>query len=123
MSYADTLTAHWGGHPPPWVVALAAAADAHGLKAVGGQLGYSKTALSLALRNRYRGGTDAIAAKVTAALTAAPAAPARDCPVLGAVTPARCAEGRRVSTTHSLLAGLLRLHCPTCRYSEEEAAP
>lgn len=120
MSFTDAIAAHWGDPPPGWVVLLAAAADAQGLAATGRQLGYAKASLSLALRNAYPGGTSRLAAAVSAVLApATPATPAtRHCPVLGTISPARCDEGRRVAAaSHSLLAGLLRLDCPSCPHS------
>lgn len=125
MSFTDAIAAHWGDPPPGWVVLLAAAADAQGLAATGRQLGYAKASLSLALRNAYPGGTSRLAAAVSAVLApATPTTPVLHCPVLGTVSPARCAEGRRVAAaSHSLLAGLLRLGCPSCPHATPSTDP
>lgn len=46
-------TAAWGTPPPDWIIALAEACDAETQTAVGKRLGYSGSAVSLVLGNKY----------------------------------------------------------------------
>ncbi|WP_439604409.1 transcriptional regulator [Shinella sp.] len=80
----DNITkayAAWGDPPPDWIVVLAECCDAETQAAVARRLGYSSTAVSLALSNTYRGG-DMV--RFESAVRGALMAETVTCPVLGA---------------------------------------
>ncbi len=102
-----------------WLAVLNQEAAQTSIAAAARKLGYSRTAVSLALAGKYPGDTAKLAARVLAVLGRV------ECPHLGfAVTPTRCADASGVMPTSS--PGDLRLWracqaCPNKPHAEKEA--
>lgn len=69
MSCLAKARAAWGA-PPPWIVALAAAADAASQRRVAKHVGLTNCAVSQAIANKYPGDMKAMKAKVEKVLAA-----------------------------------------------------
>lgn len=98
-----------------WLALLAAEAARTTIAATGRRLGYSRTAVSLALTGNYPGRTDKLAATVLAILGR------QACPHLGReVTPAECAGNAGEMPTSSPAALRLWRACQTCPHRPED---
>jgi len=92
-----------------WQTLLAAEAARTSIAATARRLGYSRTAVSLALAGKYPGGTDKMAATVLDVLGGVA------CPQLGReVTAAECADKAGAMPTSSPTALRLWRACQTC---------
>jgi len=107
--FVAKAAAAWGD-PPPWVLRLAAEADATSLAQAAARIGYGKPAVSAVLSASYAAGT----AKIEAAVIQILGAPL-SCPVLGQIDANRCrAEQDQPFRPHAPLARLLRSSCRSC---------
>lgn len=102
--------AAWGDPPPDWIVVLAAEADRVGLNAVG--LGYSVSALSCVIANKYAlGRLDKVEQKVRGKLMGGTV----ECPVLGPLGMHNCLDYQRAPhTAPASLEMRLKRACKTC---------
>lgn len=89
----DKARAAWGEALPEWVLALAAACDRDGGRAVAERIGYSRSAVSLVINNRWNGDLTRIEQAVRGALMNAEVA----CPVVGALALDRCATHQKAA--------------------------
>jgi hypothetical protein len=106
----------WGGSPPEWVDALAQEAARTTMTAAAKRIGYSVSAVSGVLANKYRGDLAAVEGSARGALLGDEV----DCPVLGEVRRDRChAEQKKNHTGTSALRTRLfhacRSGCPHSR--------
>lgn len=86
-SHKESCAAAWGGEPPDWVVALAAACDQMGgHAAVARACGLSRATVSMLCRNAYPRDARSVEAKVRGVLLEVTV----DCPVLGELRRDRC---------------------------------
>ena len=98
-----------------WLALLAAEAKRTTIAATARRIGYSRTAVSLALVGKYPGCTDKLAATVLAILGR------QVCPQLGReVTPAECAGNAGEMPTSSPAALRLWRACQACPHRPEE---
>jgi hypothetical protein len=99
-----------------WRDLLAAEAARTSIAATGRRLGYSRTAVSLALAGKYPGRTDKLSATVLAVLGR------QVCPHLGReITPGECADNAGAMPTSSPAALRLWRACQTCPHRPDEA--
>ena len=97
-----------------WLQLLAEEVRRTSIAATGRKLGYSRTAISLAVAGKYPGGTDKLAAKVFEVLGRV------SCPQLDRmVTPAECAANAGEMPTSSPAALRLWRACQTCPAAPE----
>lgn len=98
----------------PWLDFLAAEAARTSIAATARRLGYSRTAVSLALAGKYPGTTDRLAATVLDVLGRVA------CPHLGReVTPGECAiHGGQIPTSSPAALRLWRA-CQTCPHNDK----
>jgi hypothetical protein len=96
-----------------WLELLRAQVDDKGSAQVARELSISPTAISLVLHGRYGASTERIASRVTAIYGDPEGVP---CPVLGYITPARCAAHHERAQTIRVAGNprTIRLHA-TCR--------
>jgi hypothetical protein len=94
----DKARAAWG-ELPDWLEALALACDETSQRKVAVRLGYSVTAISLVLANKYGGDPGTVAAKVRDVLVEGEV----DCPTLGMIPRRDCLEAQTkpLATTSS----------------------
>lgn len=90
-SFAEKAATAWAGAAPDWVVALASLADRDGLRGAGRRVGYSASAISTCLANRYRGDLRRVEESVRGALMGESV----DCPALGAIGRDQCLAWQR----------------------------
>jgi DNA-binding transcriptional regulator YdaS (Cro superfamily) len=107
----------WGDTPPRFVELLADAIEHAGKqRAVAKRLGISETAVSLLLKNRYKGGTDKVGSRILDVYGNVV------CPVLGSITAAECQKNCKAKFTPSnpQRVQLFRA-CKTCPNNGENA--
>lgn len=105
----------WGGALPDWVGALAERADETSLSVVAREVGYSKSAVSNVIGNKYGAAdTSAFEEAVRASIMRETVA----CPVFGETSLAQCLEWRqhaaRPARTISSLHIQMRVACAAC---------
>lgn len=88
LTFVEKADEAFGGAAPDWIVALAQLADSSGLDAAGAAIGYSGSAVSTVLRNRYAGDVERVAEKARGALLGAVVI----CPVIGEMTRDTCLD-------------------------------
>lgn len=106
----------WPTPTPEWIVELAALADREGLAGAEAAIGYSRSAISTVLANKYRGDVDSVEQKVRGALMAETV----ECPVLGPIGRDRCLDEqkepfRATSAFRARLFQACRNGCPNAR--------
>lgn len=116
QSFASKAAVAWPEPVPDWVMALAANADAHGLKGAGDQIGYSYGAVSSVISGKYTGDLLKIAELVNANLLGEQVL----CPVIGEIGRDQChaeqKKPRRATNSTSLrLHAACRNGCPNYR--------
>lgn len=90
ISMAEKARAAWG-EVPDWIEELAALVDRDGLNRAGERIGYSASAISTTIRNRYQGDLARVEAKVRGALMGETVV----CPVLGEIGRDRCLDWQK----------------------------
>lgn len=118
LTALEKTQAAWGGDLPDWLVILCQAIDQPGQSQakVAAVIGYSPSAVSCVLANRYRAPLGGIEQAVRGRLMGARV----DCPGLGElITTADCLEwqGKQVSTSNPLCVRMRRAcrDCPNSR--------
>lgn len=106
---------------PEWLVELASVADREGLAGAGRRIGYSASAVSTVLANKYAGDIDRVEQMVRGALMAVTV----ECPVLGEIGRDRCLseqkEPFRATSRHrAQLYHACRGGCPHARKKGEQ---
>jgi hypothetical protein len=119
-----TKAADAWGTVPDWVEALAAKADATGLKGAAEAIGYTPSLVSSTLNNKYQGDLARVEEMVRGALMAATV----DCPVIGDIGRDRCLdeqkqEFRSTSAMRAQLYYACRNGCPHFRDTGRTAKP
>lgn len=107
---------NWGAEPPRWITLLATEVRATNRKMAGERIGVSRSAVSLALANRYPSpSTDSIEKKVLAALDSL------QCPAQQrTISVDQCRDYRdRPAPTHNPPAMRLWRHCQTCSHNPD----
>ena len=107
---------NWGEAPPRWILLLADEVRATNRKMAGERIGVSRSAVSLALANRYPSpSTDSIEKKVLLALDGL------SCPAQQlTISVEQCRDYRaRPAPTHNPMAMRLWRHCQTCPHNPE----
>ncbi|WNL39855.1 hypothetical protein RN346_04670 [Halomonas sp. PAMB 3232] len=107
---------NWGAQPPRWIALLANEVRASNRKLAAERIGVSRSAVSLALANRYPSpSTDSIEKKVLSALDGL------KCPALGdTISVEQCREYRaRPAPTHNPMAMRLWRQCQTCPHNPD----
>lgn len=105
----------WGEAMPDWVGELAALAEAQGLRTCGDRLGYSPSAISQTIGNKYRGDLTKVEEKVRGALMGLTVG----CPILGAIGRDQCIDqqARPKAITNSVRSRLYRACRNGCEHS------
>lgn len=106
----------WGEAPPRWILLLADEVRATNRKVTGERVGISRSAVSLALANRYPSpSTRSIEKKVLLALDGL------NCPAQQlTISVEQCRDYRaRPAPTHNPMAMRMWRHCQTCRHNPE----
>lgn len=101
----------WGDEPPRWITLLAAEVEASNRTETGKRVGISRSAVSLALANKYPSpSTAGIERRVLAALDGL------DCPAQGeTISTQQCREYReRPAPTHNPMAMRVWRTCQSC---------
>ncbi|MCE8027514.1 hypothetical protein HOP54_02265 [Halomonas daqingensis] len=114
MSHVD-ITA-WGDEPPRWILLLAAEVEATNRKLAGARIGMSRSAVSLALANRYPSpSTAGIERRVLEALDGIV------CPAQGqTISTQQCREYReRPAPTHNPMAMRIWRTCQGCPHNPQ----
>ena len=107
-------SAAWGS-PPDWVLALALACDAHGVRGTAARLGLSPALVSLCIRHAHHGPYTHAEQRVRAGLMTA----VRTCPVLGEITADHClTEQRKPFTSANPLAVAVYRACRGCQHNQ-----
>lgn len=106
----------WGDEPPRWITLLAAEVEASNRQAAGQRIGVSRTAVSLALANKYPSpSTAGIERRVLQALDG------RDCPAHGEIISAQqCREYRdRPAPTQNPMSMRVWRVCQRCPHNPD----
>lgn len=113
-SFAEKAAQAWDV-VPDWVVCLAACADRDGLRGAEKMVGYSASALSTVLNNRYPGDVARVAEKVRGALMGETVI----CPVLGEVGRNECLDWQKkpFAATSSIRVAVYRACRAGCPHS------
>ena len=109
----------WGENPPRWIELLASEVESSNRKLAAERIGVSRTAVSLALSNRYPSpSTSGIERRVIAALDG------RECPAQGErISAQQCRKYReRPAPTHNPMAMRIWRACQSCPHNPECAA-
>jgi len=118
-TFAEKAAAAWSP-APDWIAELARLADKEGLGGAERRIGYSRSAISTVINNKYAGDLDRVAEMVRGALMAATV----DCPVLGEIGRDRCLNEqnepfRATSAYRAQLYHACRNGCPHARRKEK----
>jgi hypothetical protein len=116
VSFAAKVRETWPTPTPDWIVELSNLADREGLGGAGKAIGYSRSAVSTVLANKYRGDVHAVELKVRGALMAETV----ECPVLGPIGRDHCLDEqkepfRATSGFRARLYQACRGGCPNAR--------
>ncbi|KQZ14336.1 transcriptional regulator [Mesorhizobium sp. Root554] len=105
---------------PDWVAELAACADREGLRGAEKRVGYSASALSTVINNRYPGDVARVEEKVRGALMGATVT----CPALGEIGRDACLDWQKkpFAATSSIRAAVYRACRAGCRHSSLKAS-
>lgn len=111
----NRAVAGWG-QPPDWIMDLAHECDATSTHRAAARLGVSVALVSRAINNRYHAPLTFLRERVEGCVSDPDVA----CPVLGAITPARCREERErpFSGVNPLRVQLGRT-CPECHMNSK----
>lgn len=106
-SFVEKATEAYAGSLPDWVLALAEYTDQHRLKGAAAKIGYSTTAVSNVLNNKYALGD---VARVEQAVRGALLGLTVECPVLGELSRTICLQwqAKPRAATSSLRAQMYR---------------
>ena len=118
MSRLSAAREAWDGHAPAWVEVLAQNLDSgKSLQELAGIVGYSKTALSLVLSNKYPGNPGRIGKAIETHLTGATVV----CPLLGDILAGECAanQAREFSAASSARVALWKA-CRKCHNRQHQ---
>lgn len=113
---SETVTQHWHGDAPEWVLMLADHCDRAGSqRATADAIGYSASAVNMVLKNRYPGVLDKIEERVRGVLMGETV----ECPVLGTLPRHVCREHQRAefSSASGLRVRLYRACRGSCAHS------
>lgn len=88
LSNLDKARAAWGAEPPEWVLRLAEACDAHGVRGTAAKLKASPALLSLAINHKHHSGYGFVEQRTRAMLMAE----ILECPALGLISAAQCRD-------------------------------
>lgn len=118
-SFADKATEAWAP-APDWVQELATFADREGLRGAEKRVGYSPSALSNVLNNRYPGDLARVEEKVRGALMGQTVI----CPALGEIGRDQCLDWQKkpFAATSSVRVAVYRACRTGCRHSALKAS-
>lgn len=113
--HATRAAADWPTGVPDWIAALARVCDERGAEAAASLIGYSRTAVSLVIGNRYDRDMGSIERAVRAEIMAARVL----CPVLGEIFDTRCLDqqARPLSTASRRDVALYQACRAGCEFS------
>lgn len=111
MSHVEKARDAWGEALPAWVAVLAERCEASSQGKTAKEVGYSASAISYVIGNRYTGDLAAVEQAVRATLMAAEL----DCPELGAMALSQCLEWRERAKTFQATSSLRRVMYRACR--------
>ncbi|MCR5855963.1 transcriptional regulator [Mesorhizobium sp. J428] len=122
-SFLEKAAAAWGTLLPEWVAELARLADREGLSGAGRHIGYSASAVSTVIANKYRGDMGSVAGKVRGAVMSETV----NCPVLGEIGRDRCLDWQKkpfaATSSHRVqMFKACRGGCPNARQKPDGGA-